>query len=425
LTNASSYTGAHIGDCDFQLPQSETFAGALTLPESIFNLINIIMGVGVISVPYAFKQTGYSVLLLLLVVTGIAQRTAKWIGSSLELAAKSTEAKLVALNARDFAFLAQLAFGGRGATFINVVTVFEIWSALVTFMVMNGTNANILWPSLSSALCVTVTCICATFLCFIPDRLFSYLSLMSTAALLAAAVTLVASALMLPTWDEPPESQSFLFVDNIPRSVGIIIFCFAGHPCFPAVHSSMREKPKWSRAVNCSFVVAFLYYGMMGFFGYIVFGSKLRQSITENIAGIKGALFWQDVAAVCFLVKVEFTVPLLLNAVMVAVWPPEIGRALWTAPRVCLTFAVSAFTTLVAVWLADALAIVASLTGNLFVMTTSVLFPALLHMALTRRFGEPGEPRLSSYIQYGAVLSFGTVMAITGTYLAVKDLMSK
>lgn len=81
-------------------------------------------------------------------------------------------------------------------------------------------------------------------------------------------------------------------------------------------------------------------------------------------------------------------------------------------------------TVLVALACADAVAIVASLTGSLLTMTTSVLFPAVAHCALSRRQAKVSRWCGANLIHL-SVFIFGVVMAFLGTLLAVQDLVAK
>lgn len=424
-----------LDEAMMRLPSPEELAGEgegmLSATQAIFNLANLIVGVGVLSVPYAFKQTGYFTLVIILLVIFITGTTGKWIGSALEMAVNSKEAETVPPRARDFAFLAQVTFGRWGRGFINAITVLEVWFACVTFMVMNGGNAWVLW-AVSPTLSVPVTGAMAACLCFVPDGFFAYLSLVSSLSLLVAGVSMITSTYMLSNWAEPYDhlgDVALIQVKNIPQSVGIIVFCFAGHPCFPQVYTAMKQPVKWSFSVDVGFIVAFVFYGCLGFVGYIVFGAGLSASVIENLTTIKGtvALACRDIAALCFLVKVQLTTPFLLNAIMVGLWPPALGAHHWTPGRILLLVAVASATILVAVALKDEVAAVASLTGSACVMMTSVLFPAVVHLTLSCSHGETKQPRVPealALVRYGCVIVFGAVMGVFGTAGAVQDLLA-
>jgi len=401
--------------------------GPLTVTQAVFNLANTIVGVGVLSVPYAFKQSGYFTLLIIMLVIFITDTTGKWIGSSIKMAGNTKEAEAVPPNARDFAFIAQTAFGRWGRRLINFVTIFEVWFACVTFMIMNGGNAKVVWPSVPPALTVPVTGLISTVFCLIPEECFSYLSLISTLSLMVAAIAMVTATWMLSSWAEPYQKlgdSALINPSNIPQSVGIILFCFAGHPVFPSVYSSMKEPTKWNQSVDISFLLAFLFYGSLGFVGYIVFGSGLDATVTENLTGIPGtvALACQNIAALGFLVKVQLTAPLLLNALMVALWPPAAGQPEWPLGRLLLLAGVGTVTVLVSVAFRDSVAAVAGFSGSFCVMLTSVLFPAAAHLALSCSSPGSERPKARAYLTYAGVMLFGSVMAVLGTASAVRDL---
>merc|ERR1712137_571320 len=110
----------------------------------------------------------------------------------------------------------------------------------------------------------------ATLCIFIPQHIFAYLSLVSTLAMVVAAGAMLACTFMLTHWAQPYVEQgtaALIQPSNIPRSVGIIVFCFAGHPCFPAVKTSMKKPRSWSFCINVSFFIALAYYTSFGFLG--------------------------------------------------------------------------------------------------------------------------------------------------------------
>mmetsp|Transcript_57986 Transcript_57986/g.188662 ORF Transcript_57986/g.188662 Transcript_57986/m.188662 type:complete len:486 (+) Transcript_57986:143-1600(+) len=414
------------GTCSLDEPLSPgDEGGVLTVPQTIFNLVNIMVGVGALSVPYALKMSGYSALLLVVLVIFITGTTAKWLGECVDMASKSEHAEAVPPSARDFGFLALASVGPRFSVFINLVTVLEVWLALVTFMVMNGVNAGLVWPDSSPASTIPVLGAVACGLVFVPQHIFAYLSLISTFSMVVAAAAMVGATYMLRQWADPYEhlgEAALLQIWNIPRSVGIIVFCFAGHPCFPGVRSSMKAPSKWKDCIYVSFFMAFVYYGSFGFLGYIVFGPYTAQIMTDNLGSIPGAAHFRLLASFCFLLKVQLTVPLLLNAIVIAVWAPRALSPQWPPLRIALVIFIGTVTVLVSLCLADKLAVVASLAGSLLVMITSVLFPALVHLILWRRY-RAERIDLCMKVQYAVVFLFGVVMAVLGTTSAITDLM--
>merc|ERR1719323_1952255 len=113
-----------------------------------------------------------------------------------------------------------------------------------------------------------------------------------------AAAALVRCTMMIAEWANPYDSYgnpALLNISNIPRSVGIIVFCFAGHPCFPAVRANMKNSVRWGSAVNYSFFLAFIFYASFGILGYIVFGADLHETVMQNLSSIEGVAWYRTV----------------------------------------------------------------------------------------------------------------------------------
>jgi len=421
----------HKSSSSFSSPSVEGEEGLINETQAISNLTNAVIGVGVLSIPWAFRLSGYISLVLILVTILVTSATAGFIGSALDLARKCPEAVTVPPQGRDFSFLAQIAFGGNGRMLIGAVTILEIWFALITFMVMNGVNAQLLWPSLGSSAAMLASCALMALNAFASMKTLSYLSLMSSAALFSGSAAVIGAALTMPVWSNPYDhlgGPALVQIGNVPRSIGIIVFCFAGHPCFPMVHQSMRNREQWLPCVGITFSLAFAYYGFIGTFGYLVFGEDLRASFTQNLNQLGNALVWRNLSACGFLIKIQLTSPMLLKAIMAAAWPPSESGPEWSLGRIAALWCLAGLTAFMAIGFADDVATVASLTGSLFTMTTSVIFPAAVHAQLMRRShldGHGAEKVLDArFIIHGLVLMFGFVMAISGTALAVVDIMS-
>merc|ERR1719162_873074 len=89
---------APAGGGDTSVPEEEL----LSMPQAVSNLANTVLGVGVLSVPYAFRLSGYSTILLVLVVIVVTARTADFIGASLVLVAQTDGVNGVPPKGRDF-----------------------------------------------------------------------------------------------------------------------------------------------------------------------------------------------------------------------------------------------------------------------------------------------------------------------------------
>ncbi|CAJ1368450.1 unnamed protein product, partial [Effrenium voratum] len=121
----------------------------------------------------------------------------------------SSQARLVPRRGRDFAFLAQLGFGGTGEKVMSFVTSLEIWFALVTYIVMNGVNISAFCHgAVSQRLAASLSCCLAALMVFLPMRIYSYLSVVASAALAVAAISLISAALTMDEWAGGSDMQA-------------------------------------------------------------------------------------------------------------------------------------------------------------------------------------------------------------------------
>ena len=104
-----------------------------TPSQAALNMINVLMGSGLLALPLAVRECGGLApgLALLVVTSACTMFTAKLLGKELERR-----------NARGFPDLAFHAFGRVGRSVVGVVLYFDIFMAMVLFLIMAGANAN-------------------------------------------------------------------------------------------------------------------------------------------------------------------------------------------------------------------------------------------------------------------------------------------
>lgn len=101
-----------------------------SLRASIFALINVALGAGILSLPYVLKQTGY-VLGTILIMCGGATSFA----SNVCLTKAHAET-----NVNSYAELVNTAMGKMSSKLLELVTVFHGYGVTVSYMVILGTN---------------------------------------------------------------------------------------------------------------------------------------------------------------------------------------------------------------------------------------------------------------------------------------------
>lgn len=399
-----------------QLPQKEVSSDELGIGETIFNLSNTMVGSGVLSVPYAFRLTRYVAVALLALVVAMTAFTAMLVGQALELAASRPGASSTPPSRRDFGYLAEVAFGQWGNRIIAITTAMELWLAVVTFLVMSGINAQGLLgmdEPHAVAFCTMITAV----MVFIPLRVYAYVSLASLAALCVASVAYLIDLFQMDEWNWPcfsaPEGVGDVF-----RAYGLIIFCFAGHPCFPALHQSMSDRSKWEPCVTFSFLVAAGYYVCLGLLAFLALGTNMHAVFTADMSG-SGVLRRVTIAA--FALKIQLTAPVLLRVVLTClrVWPEGGELSLLDFGPSAMIVLATGFSACI---LAGHLAALASLCGAFLVNLTSVILPVVIYLQLEKLV--PSTRTAAFKVKLGlcwAAVGLGVVAGVAGTAMAVVD----
>ena len=161
--------------------------------QCIFNMANILMGVGMLGLPYIFKSAGwFGGAFVTLFFSSVAYRTSILLGRELNGDARPIALFFDTKNApsrmrkpiNSFPAIAREAFGKCGTILLSSVLYFELFSCLAIFFVTLGDHLHTLFPQIS----VTQHMIHVSFALAVPTALLrtptllSYLSAVGTVA---------------------------------------------------------------------------------------------------------------------------------------------------------------------------------------------------------------------------------------------------
>lgn len=145
-----------------------TVEGQSTLPQSVFNSINAIIGVGILSLPLAFKLSGWIIGFILLTLT------ASVTGYTGKLLARCMDADPSLITYSDLAYI---SFGTRARIIVSALFSLELVAACVALVILFADSLGSLIPGVGSV--NTWKCICAVLvlaLNLLPMRFLSYTS---------------------------------------------------------------------------------------------------------------------------------------------------------------------------------------------------------------------------------------------------------
>ena len=264
--------------------------GTATFVQSCLNGVNILLGVGVLSLPYSMSVSGWWVGMGLLVsLSLITNYTGKVIGRLMGMSDQI----------RSFPDIGRAAFGKSGQAIITVIFFIELFSACGMYLILCGDNLYALISPFYSGLSqTTLTLLSAGVM--VPTALTSELSLLSKLSALGtfsscflAAAVLTIGVLNAPrkegTFIHPAETVGFPDIDRAPLAIGLVMVGFAGHACFPSIRNSMQEPKRYNSMLNVSYLVCFTVYSSVAALGYLMYGGATAKEITLNIMGDKNS----------------------------------------------------------------------------------------------------------------------------------------
>mmetsp|Transcript_16782 Transcript_16782/g.54157 ORF Transcript_16782/g.54157 Transcript_16782/m.54157 type:complete len:134 (+) Transcript_16782:119-520(+) len=111
----------------------------LTATQTTINIVNLIVGAGILTVPYAFRAGGWVVLPIVVVLVLIFTFT----GVLIVWCIQKIESDLTVLEdtgQRDFAFLARKAFGQVGQRIIGACFAVELGMYSAYYLILIATN---------------------------------------------------------------------------------------------------------------------------------------------------------------------------------------------------------------------------------------------------------------------------------------------
>eukprot|EP00958_Prasinococcus_capsulatus_P025087 scaffold4102_cov404-Prasinococcus_capsulatus_cf.AAC.4 len=214
---------------------------------------------------------------------------------------------------------------------------------------------------------------------------------------------------------------SLLHLQTFPVTFGLAAFVYAGHAVFPCIYSSMKEPERYEEMLTTAYSLVGLVCVAIGFAGYSLYGDMSEQEITLNLpAGLlatvatalivvnpctKFALTLDPVAKF-----VERRIMAVRPATASPEWDPECTKTVRTGLGLfCLYLATSV----------PSFAYVMSLIGSFLTMIVSVIFPSCCYLKI---YGDELNEREKTL--NGFVILVGTACAVSGTWSAIEGVVS-
>ncbi|KAK3676504.1 hypothetical protein LTR78_003780 [Recurvomyces mirabilis] len=395
--------------------------GQSTLPQTIFNSVNVLIGIGLLALPLAVKMSGWIPGLIFFAFAGASTcYTAK-------LLAKCADVDTSLITFADLAFV---SFGPWARVGTSILFVLELIGANVALVVLFADSLDALIPGWGNTEWKVVCGILLTPLGFVPLRLLSFTSILGILSCFGIVIAILVDGLIKPTSPGSlrQPAQTHLFPANwmtLPVAFGILMSPWGGHSVFPNIYRDMRHPYRYRRGVNVTYSFVFTLDLFMAVIGLIMYGDGVKDEITRNVLTTEGYPTWIGVFIVVCVAIIPLTkVPLNarpivstlelfmgLDARAMSDSAALTGLSGWT--RGILKIVIRITCTIIFVVLAIAIPefdTIMSLLGSVACFTICIILPCAFHLKL---FGKELSKKQKALDWSLIVVS--TVLAVVST----------
>ncbi|KAG8156671.1 hypothetical protein KVR01_013462 [Diaporthe batatas] len=262
-----------------------TVEGQSTLPQTIFNSTNVLIGVGLLSLPMGIKYAGWLCgMLILFGAAAVTSYTAKLLAMCMDL-----DPSLIT-----FSDLAYISFGRNARIATSILFTLELLAACVALLVLFADSMELLFQgTLSGTQWKMVCAVILIPLNFLPLRFLSFTSIVGIACCFTIVALVIIDGLIKPhspgSLLEP--ATTYLFPANwltLPLSFGLLMSPWGGHGVFPSIYRDMRHPHKYGRALKVTFSFTYLLDATAAVVGILMFGDDVMDAITSNILTTSG-----------------------------------------------------------------------------------------------------------------------------------------
>jgi len=404
-------------DADYHI-KAEALREGSSILQAMFNGMNVLAGVGVLTTPYAVKEGGWLGLLLLFVLSAICCYTGILLRRCLESAP----------GLATYPDIGQAAFGNTGRFIIAIILYTELYACCVEFLILEGDNLSALFPwvhldvagfSISSnTLFAVLTAIFVLPTVWLRD--LSLLSYVSAGGVIASLVVVICVY-----WVGTVNGIGFhhpgylLNWSGIPVSIGLYGFCYSGHAVFPNIYTSLKNRADYDKVLGVSFLLCTMLYGGMAAMGFTMFGEDTASQITLNLPGqfvASKIAVWTTV--VNPFTKYALTITPVAHS-LEELLPQRPDSAEYRSWSLVIRTALVLSTIAVAV-LVPFFGLVMAFIGAFLSMTVSVILPCACYLSILDK-----KATLFQVILCSAIIVIGIICLIGGTYSSVAGIIDK
>ncbi|KAK8115009.1 Transmembrane amino acid transporter [Apiospora kogelbergensis] len=279
-------------------------SGQSTLPQTVVNSTNVLIGVGLLSLPIGLRYAGWLCgMIALALCAAVTSWTARILSRCMDL-----DPTVIT-----FSDIAYISFGRKARVITSVLFTLELLAACVALIVLFADSLDLLLPDTLTVTEWKIVCtIILIPLQFAPLRVLSFTSFVGIVCVFSIAIIVIVDGLLKPT---SPGSLiqpaiTYIFPENwltLPLSFGLLMSPWGGHSVFPNIYRDMRHPYRYKEAVGITFTFTYLIDAAVAVVGYIMFGDGVRDAITSNLLRTTGYPQALNVMLVIFISIIPLT----------------------------------------------------------------------------------------------------------------------
>ncbi|CCF60187.1 hypothetical protein KAFR_0J01200 [Kazachstania africana CBS 2517] len=254
-------------------------AGQSTAPQTIFNSINVLIGIGLLALPLGLNYAGWVLgILLLFIFASATFCTAELLSRCLD-----TDPTLMS-----YADLGYAAFGTKGRALISTLFTVDLLAIGVSLIILFGDSLHALFPDYSLNFFKILGFFVVTPPVFLPLSVLSNISLLGILSTIGTVSLITFCGLLrsttpgsllhpMPTHLWPADFKSFCL------SIGLLSACWGGHAVFPNLKTDMRHPHKFKDCLKTTYKITAVTDIGTAIVGFIMFGDQVKDEITKNV----------------------------------------------------------------------------------------------------------------------------------------------
>lgn len=372
--------------------------------QTIFNSINVLIGLGILSIPLALHLSGWVLGIVCMTFAALTTRqTAVLLGRILNRYPQL----------KTYQDIGIFCFGEKIGFLILITFTLDLIGAGLSMILLFADSFNALSPDGFSkfTLKVFITTL-LMFLNFLPLRLLSFLSLTGIICTTATCLIIGVSgcfkvarpgSLLNPmeTNFYPSSMLDFFF------ALGLYLAPWGGHATFPEIYKDQLYPQSYDQSMKYSFSFSYAVDMTTGVLGFLMFGETVDDEITKNILRTKGYPHWVSTVIIILMGILPVSKLPLISRPILTILDRRIGDT--GVRRIFNRALLSGFFLLCSVLLTN-FGKVMSLLGSMICFTVCITLPGLYYLRIFK-----DDLSLSEKVMWRMLVGIGVAGAIFGT----------